>query len=135
MSTCCEHTNKAYRYCFVCLSETRPITHESHLQAGCMGWFDATQLPQGKGIAIHNMLNQSNPIAGSDARLAGVKKSFPDITIFGRNGNILIVELKMPGKYPTRGQREVHAQLRAFGYQVEIAHTLKEFASIVLLSL
>lgn len=55
----------------------------------------------------------------------GVKTGWPDIEIFHR-GRAYFIELKMPKKYPTQAQRNLHRDLMVAGCPVSVCRSLDE---------
>ena len=97
----------------------RQVAHflDSHLAHGAV-WFHP---PNGGG--------RSKAEAGA-LKAQGVKPGIPDILIFC-NGTVVFIELKAPKGYPSPAQRDMHARLRAAGYQVGVARSLADFLALM----
>ena len=125
---------------------------EHILQKSCVTWF-RLQYPVYKSLlfAIPNG-GDRNRVVAAKLKAEGVLAGVPDLFLAvpvnhkGTPGEYhligleeavdhttpgLFIEMKTPGQYPRKHQKEVIEQLRNQGYQVEICRSLDEFIDIV----
>ena len=75
-----------------------------------------------------------HPKTGAKLKKLGLKRGVPDMLIFeqwGYDGQVysgfgVAIELKSPGKYPTKEQREWLAALKARGWSTHVCRTIHE---------
>lgn len=100
---------------------------ERRMQKGFLLWFNS-QYPRFKFV-IHHSPNGGyrRIIEARNFKLMGTQPGIPDIMIFvqrmGYGG--LFIELKVPGRYPSKDQKEVINHLIEQGYKVEVVHSLE----------
>ena len=59
------------------------------------------------------------------AKLKGAKKGFPDLIVLTFTGAYFL-EVKAPGNYPDKDQRELHDAFRSLGFGVAVVRSVED---------
>lgn len=101
---------------------------EGPIQEGIVTFIYAT-VP---GAIVQHCKNEINRSGKSIAReiakaiTRGLRKGFPDLLLLLPGGRVVFLEVKAPGNYPDKDQRELHEEMRALGHIVEVVRSIDD---------
>lgn len=88
------------------------------------------------GVIVQHCKNEMNrrgkSFAGEIAKATqrGLRKGFPDLVLILPGGRVLFLEVKAPGNYPDKTQRELHDEMRALGHIVEVVRSIDDVRAV-----
>lgn len=86
---------------------------EHELQVTCAAYLDWALPDDAAWCHVPNEGKRSKA-AGARLKREGLKPGWPDIEVIYR-GRSIFIELKAPGKYPSKVQRDIHTRLTMAG--------------------
>lgn len=88
------------------------------------------------GVIVHHCKNEMNRSGKTFAReiakavRRGLRKGFPDLMILLPGSRIFFLEVKAPGNYPDKDQRELHDEMRALGFKIAVVRGIDDLRAI-----
>lgn len=106
---------------------------EARIQQDCVTWFRNTYRNHANLLYKNHNEGQKNIIAASIDKALGLTPGVPDLFLAIPNIKYygLYIELKQPGKYLSKVQRERMTELHAQGYACICVKTIEDFKRLV----
>lgn len=105
------------------------VDREGPIHRAIVSWLRVV-LPEAVTATVKNEVNKrgrSIAIEIAKAKANGVLPGFPDVICLPAAGlPAMFFEVKAPGGYPSKAQREVHARLSALGYRVAVVRSIDD---------
>lgn len=103
---------------------------ELQLQAACTQWF-WNQYPNERQMLHNNDNNSHNSIEGARKKAIGVVKGVSDLELILPGGNVVFIELKLPGEKQKPEQITFEQKVRERGHLYVIIFSFVEFQEFI----
>ncbi len=104
---------------------------EQQLQMACVEWLELQR--RMKKLSYFSVPNggKKSKLTGWILKLMGQRAGIPDLVLLFPGARTLFVELKIPRSYPSPEQKEIHEELRFFGFEVHVLRSLDALIQLV----
>ena len=103
---------------------------EEALQLSCVEYVRARSLEQKGRMAMFHVANEKGGRSYAEMavrKALGVRAGVADLIVMCGDGSTGAIELKAPGNYPTKAQRQFHADCQRFGWPYFVVRSLEQF--------
>jgi len=103
---------------------------EEALQLAVMDYVSTQRLEQRGKCAIFHVANEKGGRSYAEMavrKALGVRAGVADLIVMRPGGKAAAIELKAPGNYPTKAQRQFHADCQRFGWPYFVVRSLEQF--------